>query len=75
MSTTTYFLWKNKKNIMQIPPLIWRRVERTRKHLRLAKTGLNSGVVLFSSGLEPNFYCIVVTRFVFCFLVIFTDLE
>ena len=50
MSITTYFLRRNKKNIMRIPAIIWSYVE-YQAHLALAKAGLKSGVVLFLSGL------------------------
>ena len=50
------FLWRSKKNIMQIPPVICSYVEKKKKkkHLGLAKAGLKSGVVLFLSGLNSG---------------------
>ena len=41
--------------IMRIHPIIWSYVEYQEKtHLELAKAGLRSGVVLFSSGLDSG---------------------
>ena len=52
MSTHNIFLWRNKKNITGISPLIWSYVEYQEKSIWTGKAGLNSGVVLFSSDLN-----------------------
>ena len=50
MSITTYFLSRNKKKNMQTPLLSVALCNNNVTHLVPAKAGLNSGVVLFSSG-------------------------
>ena len=53
------FLWRNKKNIMRIPSIIWSYAEYRETPFWTGKSGvvfcfssgLNSEVVLFSSGL------------------------
>ena len=54
MRTHNMFLWRNKKTFADTPSYL-KPCSITRKpHLGLAKAGLHSGVVLFSSGLNSG---------------------
>ena len=52
MSTHNIFLWRNKKNIFLLSGTMCNK----ENPFGLAKTGLNSGVVLFLGDLIAEFY-------------------